>query len=505
MLVFGYRRLLVAMKFMQQDNYYNKRLFRFAYLKRNMIDTRVSLPILAAAIVAHFVPSVWWWAVPAAALAVQILRERNPKKSGIKPLVMTARAKRMFYTAFVVWTIAVATTILFTIHYSLFTYAAMALLAPMFIMAGNTLMSPVEWKINKKFIDEAKARLDRFKPLTIGITGSFGKTSMKNILHHILSTYSSSFATKRSINTMMGIVRVIREEMTAAPKYFVAEMGIGDRGQMPELVKFINPDFGIITAVGAAHLENFKRVDAVAKEKFRLSKFVAKKGGRTIINAANIDPEFIKKYAAPNDIIFTGNEVSDVRQTADGLSFILSYEGKKYEISAPVFGMHQAQNIAISFIMARLIGVEAEPIITALKTLKQTEHRLEVREEGGFVVLDDAFNSNVKGFVSAVQTGAAMKGARRLILITPGMVDLGELHAAQHAEAGRAANAAADIVIAVNPSRIEDFIREIAADKLVRAASLAEARAWLAANARPGELVLYENDLPDVYIEKVRI
>jgi UDP-N-acetylmuramoyl-tripeptide--D-alanyl-D-alanine ligase len=303
----------------------------------------------------------------------------------------------------------------------------------------------------------------------------------------------------------MGIVRVIREEMNAAPKYFVAEMGIGDRGQMPELTRFINPQYGIITAVGAAHLANFKKIETVAREKFRLSKWVHKNGGQTILSAANIAPEFIEKYKSPNDIVFTGNEISDVRQTIDGLTFALKHDGKKYEIFAPIYGIHQAQNIALAFIMARMIGVAADAIITALKTLKQTEHRLELRAEGNLTVLDDSFNSNVNGFLSALETGAAIRGRGRFILITPGMVELGDMHAEQHKTVGVRANDLCDIVIAVNPDRIKDFTDRIDADKLVCAESLKQAREWLAANGRAGDVVLYENDLPDVYIEKIRI
>jgi UDP-N-acetylmuramoyl-tripeptide--D-alanyl-D-alanine ligase len=141
----------------------------------------------------------------------------------------------------------------------------------------------------------------------------------------------------------------------------------------------------------------------------------------------------------------------------------------------------------------------------ALKTLKQTEHRLEVRKEGNLTVIDDAFNSNVDGFISALRTGAEIKGGNRLILITPGMVELGKLHAEHHGAAGRVANEACEVVIAVKPERIKDFTDKIDDKKLVRAQNLGEAREWLAANARAGDVVLYENDLPDVYIEKIRI
>jgi len=446
--------------------------------------------------------------LPIAALALQIVREQNPKKVGIKPLNMTARVKRIFYTAFALWLVALGFGffgILPNNGIARWYLAALVLFAPAFVIFGNIVMAPVEALIQRRYVNEAKAILRKHNPITIGITGSFGKTSLKNILAHILGCYGLAFATKRSINTLMGIVRVIREEMTSAPKYFVAEMGIGDTGQMPALVRLVNPKYGIITAVGAAHLSNLGTLDNVAREKFRVSKQVYKNGGQTILNAANIAGEYIKKYGAPNDIIFKGDEIENVKQTLDGISFTLKYEGKKYELFAPIYGMHQAENLALAFMMSRMLGVPADNIILALKTLKQTEHRLEVRKEGSLTVIDDAFNSNVKGFVSAVETGAAIKGENRLIIITPGMVDQGAAHAENHGTAGAAANKFCDVVIAVNPARIEDFVKEITPEKLVRAENLAKAREWLNANARPGDVVLYENDLPDLYIEKIRI
>jgi UDP-N-acetylmuramoyl-tripeptide--D-alanyl-D-alanine ligase len=500
------------MKFMQQDDYYNYRLFRFAYRGRNLIDTRVSIPMLIAAVAAPFLGE-WALLLPIAALAVQIFREQNPTKTGIKPLNMTARVKRIFWTAFVLWCGAVLLVPVF--HFpTLVLFAALVLLAPIFVMLGNTVMMPVEKIIRQRYINEAKAILDKYKPVTIGITGSFGKTSLKNILAHILGSYGAAFATKRSINTLMGIVRVIREEMPlAAPKYFVAEMGIGDTGQMPALVKFINPRHGIITAIGAAHLSNFKTLDKVAREKFRLADMVRKNGGRMIINAMNVDAKYITRHCGerearrsnPNLIIFTGEEIENTKQTIDGISFTLKYEDKEYEIAAPIYGLHQAENLALAFIMARAMDIPADNIILALKTLKQTEHRLELKRENGMIILDDAFNSNVKGFVSAVETGNAIKGENRLIIITPGMVDQGSLHAENHKIAGAAANKFCDVVIAVNSARMEDFTNEISKEKLILAENLTEAREWLSKNGSAGDIVLYENDLPDLYIEKIKI
>ena len=496
-LAFGIRRLAFIMKFLQQQSYYNIRLWRFMFKKLQLIDKRVFIPLLVAA----FFPKLIW--LPIIALIVQIIIEKNPK-IGIKPLNWTGRVKRIYGVALFLWIAAAIVSFSFS-AISLYCYAAMALLAPIFLMMSNFILIPYQKLEEKKYLDEAKAKLKKFKPIVIGITGSYGKTSLKNILHHILGTFTTSFATKRSINTLMGIVRVIREEMLSAPKFFVAEIGIGAKHQMPQLLKFLNPNFGIITAIGAAHLENFRSINSTAREKFRLSKCVLKNGGETILASQNIDPKYIEKYKSEKDIIFSGDEIKDVKQTIEGLSFTLNYEKKNYKIFAPIYGIHQAQNIALAFIMARKLKVPAEDIILSLKSLKQTEHRLEVKREGDLIVVDDAFNSNINGFLSALETCAEIKGNGRFILITPGMIELGKMHSEQHKKIGIVANKLCDFVVAVNPDRIEDFTKEISKDKLVMATSLKEAREWLTKNARKEDVVLYENDLPDLYIEKISV
>ena len=506
LVIFGYRRLLFITKFMQQQNNYNYRLWRFAYLQRNIIDKRVAIPSLIAAVGFVLMPNTVWAAIPAAALGIAVIREKNPLKGGIKPLVMTPRIKRMFWTAFILWTL---TVLFFTVSLfkMLIIVPIMALAAPLFIMAANKIMAPVEWLNGRKYIIEGRRNLEKYNPTVIAITGSFAKTSMKNILHHILSSASTSLTTKRSINTLMGLVRVAREELNSDYKFFVAEVGMGAPGQIIEIAKFLNPKHGMIMSVGTKYFENFKRgQDGIAKELFVLSKYIARRGGRTMINAESVAPEFIKKYAAPNDIIIDGDIATDIKQKRDGIYFTVNYGGEKTKLFAPVFGTHQAKNIAMAFIMARDLGVPKDSIVQALKSLPQTEHRLEVKEEGGLTILDDSYNSNMSGFISAMELGESFrKKGQKFIVVTPGMVSLGDLHAEQHSAVGKVANKLADKVIAIGADRIRDFTNEILPEKLVEAASQTEARAWIASNTKPGDIVLYENDLPDLYVEKISV
>ncbi|GHT00064.1 hypothetical protein FACS189421_11620 [Bacteroidia bacterium] len=301
----------------------------------------------------------------------------------------------------------------------------------------------------------------------------------------------------------MGVSRVIREDLKPQHKYFIVEMGTDHPGSIPALCKLIRPQYGILTAVGAAHYENFKSVDNVAREKFSLAKSIAENGGQCVINVAQVAPELIKKYAPADYVTVPDGTVHNISVKADGLHF--EFKGRR--IFAPVYGAHAANNIALAITTAEMLGISMDTIMAALSNLPQTEHRLEVRSMGKMTLIDDGFNSNLDGFISAIDTARILADANnsRAIIITPGMVELGEKHDAYHKTVGEHANKKMDIVIVVAGARIPSFSNQIDSNKLVSVASKSEADKWLAKNAKPGDVVLYENDLPDLFEETIII
>ncbi|MDR1696619.1 MAG: UDP-N-acetylmuramoyl-tripeptide--D-alanyl-D-alanine ligase [Rickettsiales bacterium] len=502
--VFLYRRGRFALKFFQQESYHYGAFTKFIFRRYQMIDKFVSVPAIIVAILP--ISFATMCILDATILLVATIRERNPIIGARKPLVATARARRIFWTMFAIMMVAA------TAFLNQYTLPIFAIGVPFALMFANWILTPVERAITQKYLNQAREKLAAINPIVIGITGSFGKTSTKNILQHILAGTAKSYTTPRSINTIMGLTRCIRMELSPAHKYFIAEIGTSYPGEIAAIAEFVRPKFAMITSVAGAHFENFGSLDAIAREKFD----IAKTAEFLLVNGANVDEKFITEYAPPKITeIYDDQIIFNLKQNPDGISFDLAHGGNIHNITAPIFGTHNAQNIAGAFIMARHLDVPTEKILAALRTLPQTEHRLEVRRENGITIIDDAFNSNMSGFLSALKTMSALRGGGlppealakggRAILITPGMVELGELHGEQHAAVGRAANAAADFVVAVKPERIPEFNEQIAPEKLVRADNLAAAQEWLAANARPGDVVLYENDLPDVFVERFLI
>ncbi len=522
-LFFSYKRLFFYGLFFQQEEYNNKSFFKFIFNKSSLIDKKLSAILffysLYAITAKNYLLDMF---IMTALFLIFAFLTPNPTNAKFKKkLILTTRMKRLFQvSAFLflnVFHILSVVAYVYTLHLSE-TYCLCNFLGyiflniqilPFLFIFSNILLSPFEWYIKGKYIKQAKEKLQKYNPVVIGITGSFGKTSLKNIVNHILSSVSNSFTTARSINTLMGITRVIREDLQENHKFFIVEIGTDGPGQIEKIVNLVKPKYGVLTAIGTAHLKKFKTIDAIAKEKFFLIENVKKTGGEYFINAKMISEKYLKKY----DVSPTIFDIKNLKTTLKGIEFDLFYNTKTYHIFTPVLGEHQADNISLAFIIAMKLGVEVETIIATLKNLPQTEHRLEVKnKDNNITIIDDAFNSNIFGFKSALHTlnVIATEKKGRAILITPGMVELGNLHDKQHSEIAEIAIKTADVAIAVVPERIASFVNTFKAGKtkkqeLVLVNSLVEAQKWLDINIKANDTILYENDLPDIYEFKINI
>ena len=539
-LVFAARRGLTYLHIFQQEEYDGPRFLRWMAAAR-AFDKRATLPLLACWGAALAAPDAteWGayakWAAGLALLAVAAV-EDNPLKAAKKKLVLTARVKRIL-------SVALGLTALYGVALALCPAEPAALLPfwilgvqglPLALVTANASLAPVEARIQQGFWNEAHEKLLRLAPTVIAVTGSYGKTSVKHILAHVLGCYHPTLMTPGSINTPMGISRIIREKLTDAHRFFIAEMGAYGIGSIARLCRLAPPDFAIITNVGPAHYERFKDLATVVRAKFELAHATVARGGRVVLPAALLEHGHARDFAAANvgavllcadadggagtiGTVGAGAAEPSVRvleagQDLSGIHARLLYQGQEYEVRAPIHGMHHVDNVALAFAAACGVGVEPQRVVSALRSLPQIAHRLEVKPQpDGSVLIDDAYNSNPSGFASALNLlDLYRKSGRRGVLVTPGMVELGTLHDSAHAELGARAAACADVLLAVAPARIPTLVDAFRAaagpDQLVvECADFAAARAWLAANIGPGDAVLLENDLPDLYEKKVRV
>lgn len=430
-----------------------------------------------------------------------------------KPLAKTQRAMRIWRLALV--PLGLGTLLVFAHPI----FAILVLQAVPFALIGaNMILKPFQDRINEGFVDQARTKLEALDPIRIGITGSFGKTTVKHMFAEILETSGPVFYSPGSINTVLGHTRHIRQRLQYAHKYFVAEMGAYGIGSIKRLCDFIHPQYGIVTAVGDAHTERFGSIEAIAQAKSELAAEVCAAGGTMVINADVMQyaPFKALKKTYGDKIVTVGLQDADVTIDAieiDGGSWSITLNSVDARIPTltfelPLIGDHNVMNAALAVTLALLIDPStADQIPYFTKTISQIPHRLQkIDTPGSALILDDAYNSNELGFMSAVSALdklAKHRGGRR-ILVTPGIAELGLEHERVHDRLGSYSGTRCDVIYAVNPNRIESFVtaakRETA--EVIEVPTFYAARAAIAKTLTNDDVVLYENDLPDLLEEK---
>ena len=422
-----------------------------------------------------------------------------------KPFVVTERVKRLIaihaVTAFLVALLALAVSPV--LGYLVPAYEA-ALIALAAVCAA-----PVEKRINRQFVDDAKARLDaRPELIKIGITGSYGKTSTKFLLRDILSVKFNVLATPSSFNTTMGVTRVIREQLTPAHQVFIAEMGARHVGDIRELVELVRPTMGLITSVGPQHLDTFGTIERIKNTKYELIDGLPQNGTAILARDGAICEELyarcpLEHKYMPGDLV----QASDMEWGPFGTRFTLTdtKTGESARCETRLLGEHSIANLLLCCTAARVLGMTLAEIAQGVARCQPVEHRLELISGGaGVSIIDDAFNANPVGAQAALRVLKNFPGRR--IVITPGMVELGGEEAAFNRSFGEQMADSVDVAILVGKKHTQPIVDGLLAkgfpqEKIHVVSSLDESTRVLHAMMRSGDVVLYENDLPDNYSE----
>lgn len=435
-----------------------------------------------------------------------------------KPLVMTPRARRIYGVMTGISIIVIGVILIIVGHPSLmealfltgFTATILFCLSDSLTMLSNLLLAPVEKAINNRYINDARRILASMPDLKIiGITGSYGKTSTKHYLHRILSEKYDTLMTPGSFNTTLGVVRTVREYLKPYNEVFIVEMGAKQPGDIREIAELVHPSVGIVTAVGPQHLESFKTIERVQATKFELVDALPSDGLAIINNdfeqiaIRKVDNVATLRYAVNN--IEADWRITAVEYSPMGSSFTLrSPEGREMTFTTHLVGECNISNLAASIVCALYLEVPEEKIRYAVARIEQVEHRLNLkRTPGGVNIIDDAYNSNPVGSAMALDVLSRLKTGKRIV-VTPGMIELGDRQEELNGKFGERIAAAADIAIIVNEYNRE-AIREGALRGGMDAAaircvdSFAEAQQLLGTMLKQGDTILYENDLPDTF------
>lgn len=421
------------------------------------------------------------------------------------PVVYTMRVKRLMATRIILSAAIVTVTHIFAVSYTL--VAMMLLTLDYWTIVANLINKPMEAAITRWYYNDAKRILRSMPHLTIiGITGSFGKTSTKHFLHRVLSERYNVLMTPGNFNTTLGVVRTIREHLKPHHEVFIVEMGAKQRGDIKEICDLVCPSMGIVTSVGEMHLETFGSVESVALTKFELIDALPA-GGFGIVN---IDSEAaydhiknggiaVKTYGIDNSE--ADYRAADVVYTPQRTTFTF----KDGDYATHLLGRGNILNITAALAIAEHMGISVEARRRAVRQIEQVEHRLSMRTNGGITILDDAYNSNPTGARMALEvlSDFETKGAR--YVVTPGFVEMGaKQYDNNRAFGADIAHSKADAVIVVNEvnreaitSGLKDGGYDMA--KVATVASFKEAMAELQPRLKAGDVVLYENDLPDSF------
>ncbi len=392
------------------------------------------------------------------------------RKEQDKPLVFTGRVKR-FFASLVFFTLFLV-MMKYIIKFEIF----LVIIPLMLAYATSTMM---EAMLFRGFEMKAEKKLESMPNMVVvGVTASYGKTSIKNYIAHILSAKYNVYATPRSVNTFGGVLKDINEDLPSDTEVYVVEMGARGEGDIMEITKFVNPHLAVVGKIGPAHIEYFGSLENIRNTKME------------ILSSERLKEAWVHDSAmlSPISHIHTfGRELSGIKATLDGLDF----EMDKELYHANILGSFNAMNLGLSIKVAKALDMDEETIKKQLNSLKPTPHRLQRIDAGGKVILDDSFNGNIDGMMEGFNLSSTYAG--RKVLITPGLVEVDDEFNVQVAQR---ANEVFDVVVLTGDLNYEIFKAHVDADKLVKLESKDKMQEMLIEHTKAGDLILFANDAP---------
>lgn len=322
------------------------------------------------------------------------------------------------------------------------------------ILIVNTLLQPIEYLIKEHYKKKAITKLKLHQDiLVIGITGSYGKTTIKNIVGTILESKEPTLITPESFNTPMGLTITINDYLNVFHKNFIAEMGAYYPGEIKELCDMVHPKVGVVSNVGNQHLETFKNIQTILKTKMELIEALPLDG----LGILNYDNEYIRNYKIKNKVPIkyysltnktTDIYASNITYNGREMHFKITYMDQEFDVKSKLLGTHNVENILAGILVGIYKGFDIKDILNAIEEVNPIAHRLEYKKiDENLIILDDSFNSNTQGIIEAIKILGQSEIPRKFI-ITPGLIDLGDDTKDFHISLGtQMTNYATDIII----------------------------------------------------------
>lgn len=481
-------------------------------LKCSLVVLITYLVLIIFKLEASVITSIYFFAICLIILLIEVKENKNADTK-IK-LKVTARVKRLIFTN-VILLLLLCVGLYFVknvniIYLCLFIYD---MLLNFVIMLSIIINKPAEKMVYLSYKTKAVNKLKEMNNLkVIGITGSYGKTSSKNILSDILNVKYNALPSPRNFNTPYGLIITVNNHLDKFDDILIAEMGAYKVGEIKDLCDLVRPKYGILTKIGTAHIEIFGSQENIQKGKFELIESLPHDG----IGVLNGDDELQVNYKLKNDckIVWVGIDnkdvdvrATDIKTSNKGTTFNVIFKGdkKKYEFTTRLLGYNNIYNILASLALSKEFGLSVDQMKKAVLGARSVEHRLELRPAGNITYIDDSYNSNPVGSKMALEVLKDMPGLR--IVMTPGMVELGDKSYELNKKFGTYMKDSCDVVILVGEKitkPIRDGLKEVKFnDKNIYVVKSTKEAFNLVKSLSNGKesYCLIENDLPDIYNE----
>lgn len=520
MLFYGIYKSKKAMHMLQQ-NYYDESNRYLLWISKNLKKVFCSIDLLIISILLYLFIDASVFFICGYALGIYlvffIMYSSNVKKEQTKkPLVITSRIKRLITTETIIYLIVMGIMIY---NYSdkcvpiyLLIIGLMNYFSYFMVWLANKINIPVEKCVYLHYKSMAMKKLKTMNIPVIGITGSYGKTSSKNIINDILSVKFNCFATPQNFNTPYGLIRSINNYLDKFNDMFIAEMGAFKVGEIRTTCKLMNPTHGVLTTIGEAHLESFGSRENIQKGKFELIESLPKDG----IAVLNADDEWQKSYKLKNNkcrVLWIGiNDTSadvvatNIRLSSTGTDFDVKFkdDDELYAFHTRLLGKHNVYNLLAGILLGHEFGMNINELRRGVGSVKPIEHRLELKKSGTINIIDDAYNSNPVGSKMALDVLKLMPGLK--IVVTPGMIELGDKQYELNKKFGEYIADAADYVILVGKEQTKPIYDGLIEkgydkDKISVINNVVDAFTIMRQLDTGNTYALLENDLPDLFNE----
>ncbi|CAA6828322.1 MAG: UDP-N-acetylmuramoylalanyl-D-glutamyl-2,6-diaminopimelate--D-alanyl-D-alanine ligase (EC [uncultured Sulfurovum sp.] len=397
-----------------------------------------------------------------------------------KPLVFTGRVKR-FFVAMLLVAIFIAVT-----------FKHFTVVLPLFLAYFISVF--IEKMLSQGYKVKAENKIASMTDMkVVGITASYGKTSIKNYIEHLLKAKYKTYATPRSVNTLGGVMIDVNNDLPEDTQVYVVEMGARGEGDIAEITTFVNPHYVVVGKIGPAHIEYFRTMENIRNTKMEIVQ-TARLEQAWIHESAMVKPESnVHTFGTKENLDIRSSLpapqfiIENVEATLESTSFTL--DGVRY--SASILGAFNAMNLAASVLVAKELGLTDAEIQQQLSTLEPVAHRLQRIDAGGKVILDDSFNGNIDGMRASFDLATTYEG--RKVVITPGLVEVDD---DLNIEVAKRANEVFDVVVVTGDLNYAIFKDHVEADKLVKLATKAQMESMLVEHTQTGDLILFANDAP---------